>query len=149
MLDDNALDGYSIDPVTGFLEKKEKNSFGPREKTAFLKEFKRTGNQSKSAHGLGYEFETVEWHFRNDHVFNRAFHAVLMELRHELEGDLLSRARKGGSKEAQMWLQAHFPETYKPSAAKQPKKPDSSAVLDGLYKKMIAADARDAALRGG
>lgn len=141
--------GYFEDPVTGFLEKKEKNSFGPREKTAFLKEFKRTGNQSKSAHSLGYEFETVEWHFRNDRIFNRAFQAVLMELRHELEGDLLSRARKGGSKEAQMWLQAHFPETYKASASKQPKKNDSSAVIDDLYRKMIASDARKAAANGG
>lgn len=130
--------GYFEDPVTGFLEKKEKNSFSPREKTAFLKEFKRTGNQTKCAHALGYEFETIEWHFRNDQAFNKAFHAVLLELRHEIEGEMLAQARKGKSKEAMMWLQAHFPETYKPSANKGTKKPDNSAFIDALYRKAIA-----------
>ncbi len=127
---------YSVDPATGFLEKNEKNSFSPMEKTKFLKDFKRTGNQTKCAHDLGYSFRVIEEHLRKDLAFKRAFEEVLLEMRHEIEGELYSKALNGKTKEAHLWLQAHFPEIYKPSAVRPAKKEASNPVVDALYEKL-------------
>ncbi len=124
-----------IDPATGFLEKNEKNSFGPREKTAFLKDLKRTGNQSKSLDRLGVTNELFDFALQKDLTFKRAYRNTLLEMRHDIEGDLYTGALEGDTKKAQMWLQAFFPEVYKPSAANRKAKP-SVDPLDVLYKKL-------------
>lgn len=131
----NDLDGYKQDSATGFLEKAEKNSFNAREKTAFLKALKSHGNQSKAAHDLGYSYEVLELHLRKDLIFNKAFRATLLEMRHLLEGAMYTAGVQGKSKDAETWLKAHFPETYKPSAATKRSKPAVDP-LEGLYKKL-------------
>ncbi len=135
MLKDDELSGYSKDSVTGFLEKAEKNSFGAREKTAFLKAFKTHGNQSKAMHDLGYSYAVLEFHLRKDLIFNRAFQETLLEMRHLLESAMYTAGVSGKSKDAETWLKAHFPETYKPSAAKRPKR-EAVDPLEALYKKL-------------
>ncbi len=124
-----------IDPATGFLEKNEKNSFGPREKTAFLKDLKRTGNQSKSLDQVGATNEDFDLALRKDLTFNRAYRNTLLQMRHDIEGNLYTAAIDGKAKEALLWLQAFFPETYKPSAANRKTKPTVDP-LDALYKKL-------------
>ena len=131
------LQGYSVDPATGFLEKKEKNTFGARAKTAFLKDLKKTGNQSKSLRDLGFTNDDFDFAVRKDLIFNKAYRGTLLEMRHELEGDLYTAGLEGNAKKAQMWLQAFFPETYKPSAAKPAKKEATNPVLDALYDKAM------------
>lgn len=135
MLKDNELDGYTADPATGFLEKAEKNSFGARDKTAFLKAFKTHGNQSKAMHDLGYSYTILEFHRRKDLIFNKAFEETLLEMRHILESAMYTAGVSGKSKDAETWLKAHFPDVYKPSAAKRTKQ---AAVdpLEALYKKL-------------
>ncbi len=135
MLTDNELDGYVVDPATGFLEKNEKNSFGAYEKTRFLKDLKKTGNQSKSLRCLGLTNTEFDFALRKDLIFKKAYRETLLEMRHDIEGDLYTGALEGDTKKAQMWLQAFFPEVYKPSAANRKAKP-SVDPLDALYKKL-------------
>lgn len=127
--------GYFEDPATGFLDKKEKNTFGAFEKTKFLKALKVHGNQSKAAHDLGYSIRVIDLHLRKDLVFKQAHEETLLEMRHEIEGDLYTAGLAGNAKKAQMWLQAFFPETYKPTSRPVTKKDDTSAI-DALYKKL-------------
>lgn len=126
---------YTQDSATGFLEKNEKNSFNAREKTAFLKAFKNHGNQSKAMHDLGYKYDVLEFHLRKDLIFNKAFRETLLEMRHLLESAMYTAGVNGKSKDAETWLKAHFPETYKPSAASKKAKPTVDP-LEGLYKKL-------------
>ncbi len=135
MLKDDELTGYTADPATGFLEKAEKNSFGARAKTAFLKDLKKTGNQSKSLRDLGFTNEDFDFALRKDLIFKKAYNNTLLEMRHDLEGDLYVSGLAGDTKKAQMWLQAFFPETYKPSAAKKTKQATVDP-LEALYKKL-------------
>jgi hypothetical protein len=67
--------------------------------------------------------------------FNRAYRNTLLEMRHDIEGNLYQAALAGKAKEALLWLQAFFPETYKPSAAVKKAKPAVDP-LEGLYKKL-------------
>lgn len=129
------LNEYTRDSATGFLEKLEKNAFNAREKTAFLKDLKRTGNQSKSLDKLGTTNEQFDLALRKDLSFNKAYRNTLLEMRHEIEGNLYTSALEGKTKEAHLWLQAFFPETYKPSAATKKAKPTVDP-LEGLYKKL-------------
>ncbi len=126
---------YIADPATGFLEKNEKNSFNAREKTAFLKDLKKTGNQSKSLRDLGKTNEEFDLALRKDLIFNKAYRNTLLEMRHEIEGHLYTSALAGKTKEAHLWLQAFFPETYKPSASRKPTK-STVDPLEALYKKL-------------
>ncbi len=131
----NDLDGFVADPATGFLEKNEKNPFGAKEKTAFLKDLKKTGNQSKSLDQVGVTNEQFDFSLRKDLIFNKAYRNTLLEMRHEIEGNLYTAALAGKAKEALLWLQAFFPETYKPSAASKKAKPTVDP-LEHLYKKL-------------
>ncbi len=124
-----------IDPATGFLEKNEKNSFGPREKTAFLKDLKRTGNQSRSLDHLGVTNEEFDSALRKDLTFSKAYRNTLLEMRHDLEGALYTDGLAGDATKARIWLQAYFPEVYKPAAGKGAKKDKDTSVIDALYKK--------------
>jgi len=125
--------GYSIDSATGFLEKKQgENEFNPKQKTAFLKAMKTHGNQSKAAHDLGFSFKIIEWHLRKDLIFNEAYKETLLEMRHLLEGELYQAGLNGKSREANLWLSAHFPETYK-AGAKAANKAPKNDHLDKLY----------------
>ncbi len=135
MLKDDELSGYLADPATGFLEKNKNNSFGAFEKTKFLKLLKKTGNQSKSLGDVGCVNEEFDFALRKDLIFKKAYANTLLEMRHELEGDLYVSGLAGNPKKAQMWLQAFFPETYKPSAAKRPKR-EAVDPLEALYKKL-------------
>lgn len=124
-----------IDPATGFLEKNKNFLFGAREKTAFLKHLKKTGNQSRSLDLLGVTNEEFDFHLQKDLVFNKAYRNTLLEMRHELEGNLYTAGLNGSAKEAQMWLQAFFPEVYKPSASKAPKRDRGDDTINALYEK--------------
>ncbi len=126
---------YIADPATGFLEKNEKNSFGAFEKTRFLKDLKKTGDQSKILDSLGCTNEEFDFAMRKDVVFKRAYANTLLEMRHKIEGHLYTSAIAGKTKEAHLWLQAFFPETYKPSAATKKAKPTVDP-LEALYKKL-------------
>ncbi len=125
----------TIDPATGFLEKNEKFIFGAKGKTLFLKALKRHGNQTAAADESGVPYETVEEHLRIDLTFHRAFRATLLEMRHTIEGKFYVAALRGEASEAKMWLQAFFPETYRPSAGNSKQKPTTDP-LDALYKKL-------------
>lgn len=131
----NDLNGFVADAATGFLEKNEKTPFGAREKTAFLKDLKSTGNQSKSLDKVGARNEDFDLALRKDLIFNKAYRNTLLEMRHDLEGDMYTSGLAGDAKKAQMWLQAFFPETYKPSAVSKKAKPTVDP-LDALYKKL-------------
>lgn len=131
------LVGYNVDKATGFLEKKADNSFNAYEKTRFLKAFKLHGDQSKAAGTLGYPFEVVSIHLKHDPAFAKAFRATLLEMRHELEGKMYRAGLQGSSKDAKIWLDAHFPETYKPSAKIAHRKAPGDARIDDLYDKSI------------
>ncbi len=131
----NDLDEFVADPATGFHEKNKNNSFGAFEKTRFLKDLKRTGNQSKCLDQVGATNEEFDLALRKDLSFKRAYHNTLLEMRHEIEGKLYGAALAGKSKEAHIWLQAFFPETYKPSAATKKAKPTVDP-LEALYKKL-------------
>lgn len=135
MLESALQSSVRIDPATGFLEKNEKFEFGAKGKTQFLKALKRHGNQTAAADEAGVPYETVEEHLRIDHVFSKAFRAAMVEMRHTIEGRLYTAALKGETKQAQMWLQAFFPEIYKPSAARTAKK--DTSVIDALYQKTL------------
>lgn len=135
MSDTASQSSVAVDPATGFIEKNDKNSFGPREKTAFLKDLKRTGNQSRCLDKLGCTNADFDEALRKDLVFNRAYRNTLLEMRHELEGDLYTAGLDGDAKKAMAWLQAFFPEVYKPGAARSTKKDKDTSVLDALYKK--------------
>ncbi len=135
MLTDNDLAGYAQDPATGFLEKAEKNSFGARVKTAFLKDLKKTGNQSKSLRDLGFTNEDFDVALRKDLIFKKAYLNTLLEMRHDLEGEMYTAGLNGDAAKARLWLQAHFPETYKPAAAKKTKQAATDP-LEALYKKL-------------
>ena len=135
-MSDNALQSsVTVDPATGFVEKNEKFFFGAKAKTLFLKALKDHGNQTAAADKAGVPFATVEEHLRIDLAFKRAFRATMLEMRHILEGKLYTTAMKGGTKEAKMWLEVFFPETYKPSKSSKPEK--DSSVIDDLYKKSL------------
>ncbi len=135
MLKDDELTGYAVDPATGFLEKNKNNSFGAFEKTKFLKDLKRTGNQSKCLDSLGCTNAEFDFALRKDLIFKKAYNNTLLEMRHEIEGHLYTAALAGKAKESLLWLQAFFPETYKPSAAKRPKR-EAVDPLEALYKKL-------------
>ncbi len=135
MLKDDELSGYATDPATGFLEKNKNNSFGAFEKTKFLKDLKRTGNQSKCLDSLGCTNAEFDFALRKDLIFKSAYSNTLLEMRHALEGAMYRHGLAGDAKKAQMWLQAFFPETYKPSAATKRAKPAVDP-LEALYKKL-------------
>ncbi len=135
MLKDDELSGYVADPATGFLEKNKNNSFGAFEKTKFLKDLKRTGNQSRILDSLGCTNAEFDFALRKDLKFKAAYANALLEMRHEIEGNLYTAALRGKTKESQVWLQAFFPETYKPSAAKRTKQATVDP-LEALYKKL-------------
>lgn len=137
--------GYIVDSVTGFLQKNLQKTenvgsvhiFNPREKTAFLKALKTHGNQSKAANDLGYRYSEVQWHLRHDVGFREAFEETLLEMKHELEGKLYKSGLMGRSKEAKIWLDAHFPAEYKASGKPAPKKDKKDALIDDLYNKSL------------
>ncbi len=129
------MNEITIDPATGFLEKNEKFLFGAKGKTLFLKALKRHGNQTAAADEAGVPYETVEEHLRIDLTFRKAFRATLLEMRHTIEGKFYVAALRGEASEAKMWLQAFFPETYRPGAGK-PSSKDKADPLDALYKKL-------------
>lgn len=135
---DKALEslGFSECPITGFLQNANREWFNPKEKTAFLKALKMHGNQSKAAHDLGFPFPIVAWHLRKDPRFLEAFQETLLEMKHRLEGELYKAGLGGKSKEAKIWLEAHFPEDYRATGGKGPKKTKDDGRLDSLYEQL-------------
>jgi hypothetical protein len=139
---DNILIGYEIDETTGFLVKKfEKNSgenvFLPKHKNSFLKALKTHGNQSKAAHDLGFPYSEIQFHLQKDKVFQEAFTQTLLEMRHKLEGELYRAGLGGKSREAKIWLEAHFPAEYKASNKPLAKKDKKDSTIDDLYDKSL------------
>jgi hypothetical protein len=114
--------------ITGYLEDLE---FTPKAKTAYLKALKSHGNQSKAAHDLGISYRTVQTHLAKDPVFRDGYAETLLEMRHKIEGELYKKGlERGGSKEAKMWLEAHFPEDFGKKLPAKPKKvPDALSNL--------------------
>jgi len=56
----------------------------------------------------------------------------MVGMRHELEGKLYRAAMKGETKEMKLWLEVHFPETYKPSTVKKAGKEKDTTMLGSL-----------------
>lgn len=134
--------GYIEDKVTGFLVKNlEKNpgenTLLPRHKTLFLKSLKTHGNQSKAAHDMGFPYSEILWHIQKDLVFQEAYRATLLEMRHKLEGELYLAGLDGKSREAKIWLEAHFPAEYKASNKPLVKKDKKDTEIDNLYDKSL------------
>ncbi len=129
------LEGYSVDSVTGFMETADKSGFNPKDKTAFLRALKTHGNQSKAAHDLGFSYRIVAEHLRKDLIFNEAFQEALLEMRHKLESELYKAGIAGKSKDALVWLGAHFPADYGTKKQAPPKK-TSNQEVDNLFEKL-------------
>lgn len=126
---------FKRDPATGFLESSEENAFNARKKTAFLKNLKMHGNQSKAAHDLGHSYKIVAEALRKDLIFKEAFDETLLEMRHKLEAELYKGGLGGRSKDALSWLTAHFREDYGPARKDKPKKVNNQEI-DSLYDKL-------------
>lgn len=118
-----------VDSVTGFLE----GEFTPKHKTAFLKAFKKHGNQTKAANDLGIRFRLVKQALETDKEFKESFEETLLEMRHALEGALYQAGLGGRSKEAIQWLQAHFREDYGAYKKAKPNKSSKDEDLERLY----------------
>lgn len=106
-------EGYTVDTVTGFLQRVDGTSIQPKDLTAFLKAFKKSGDKTKSIEAQGFQYTDLEWWIINDTQFKHAFKNVLFAMKHELEGEMFKNAFKpSGHKERQTWLETNFPEEY-------------------------------------
>lgn len=106
-------EGYRTDTVTGYLESIDGTGIQPKHKTAFLKNFKKSGDKTKAIEFQGFTFTDLEWHLQNDAVFKKSYREVLLAMKHELEGLMYENAFKSnGHRERQMWLETNFPEDY-------------------------------------
>ncbi len=129
------LERFVQDKATGFLESREEGAFNAKAKTSFLKALKIHGNQSKAAHDLGFSYKNVADALRKDLIFNEAFQETLLEMRHKLESELYKAGIAGKSKDALVWLSAHFPNDYGTKKTAVPKKP-SNQEIDSLFEKL-------------
>ncbi len=121
----------AIDAVTGFLDGK----VSPKAKTGFLQGLKTTGNQSIAADKQGFTWPEIAQELASDLKFKESYDETLLKMRHAIESKLYLAGLAGKAKEGLIWLQAHFPETYKPALNKKPKKAENHAlnrILDGL-----------------
>lgn len=133
MADNELLNlGYSVDPVTGFLEKAD-DPLNPRVKTAFLKAFKRSGDATASIEELSVSNLALEQHLKYDEAFRKALHSVRLAMKHRLEGLLFkSGLQPNGHRDRVKWLEKNFPEEYGPKAKGFPKEKKKTA-LDVLW----------------
>lgn len=130
---DNQLVGVSTDSVTGYLEPSNANKVKIWEKTAFLKDFRQTGDITACANKLGYKGSEFLWLIKHDTQFALDFQETKLDMKHELEGLMYQRGlTNNGHKERLAWLEAQFPEEYGKKKPEPKKK--TNPVLDNLMK---------------
>lgn len=128
-------ENFKICPTTGFLESVDGTGIQPKHKTAFLKNFKKSGDKTKAIEAQGFTFGELEWHLTNDATFKTNYRETLLAMKHELEGLMYENAFKAsGHRERLAWLETNFPEDYGkkalPKGQKQKSKLDT--LLDDL-----------------
>ncbi len=113
MENDNLAKNFKKDSVTGYLESIDGTGIQPRHKTAFLKNFKKSGDKTRAIEAQGYTWAELEWHLENDAKFKADLKATFVAMRHEIEGMMFEAAFKAtGHRERQLWLETNFPEDY-------------------------------------
>jgi len=124
------------DEVTGYLVGKDGQGIQARHKTAFLKAFKRSGNQTTAIESLGFTYAELEPHFKLDAKFAVDFKAALAAMKHAIEAEIFQNAFKPtGNRDRQMWLEMNFPEQYGRKSVKDDKKRGPSSI-DELLERM-------------
>lgn len=135
MTNDETLKNFKKDSVTGYLERTDGTGILPRHKTAFLKNFKKSGDKTKAIEAQGFKFSELAWHLENDEQFKADLHDVFLSMKHELEGMMFESAFKAsGHRERQLWLETNFPAEYGKKAA--PKGVKEKSKIDTLLENL-------------
>lgn len=125
----------AIDSVTGYREPDRASSIKPKDKTAFLKGYRESGDISAAANRLGYKASQMLHALKIDKAFNTDFKEVKLDMKHELEGLMYTKGlTNNGHKERLTWLEAQFPEEYGKKKQEPPKK--ENPVISRLLKEM-------------
>jgi hypothetical protein len=135
MANDDLTKNFKKDSVTGYLEPLSGEGILPRHKTAFLKNFKKTGDKTKAIESQGFRFSDIAWHIENDPQFKADLRDTFLSMKHELEGMMFESAFKAsGHRERQLWLETNFPEEYGKRAA--PKGQKEKSKIDTLLENL-------------
>lgn len=124
----------NVDPVTGYLQIVDSQLMAAKQKTLFLKDLQRNGDESAAADKAGVTHAVVKLHIKNDPLFNKAYKDTLLSMKHEIEGKMFRSGKIATGHK--LWLERYFPEEYVSKRFLEKKKPKQETAVDRLMREL-------------